>query len=301
MSLRVAMLCLALAAGGVMGQTPVQTRPVESPLEIAKQQFRDGEYVRTIVAVDRAFARRDYEPGPVELYELLMLRAESLIQLRRTTIAADAFTAAEEAAPDLARALLANANALAIEYSVGASYRPVGTQEAIDILDRDARKQAMRMLLTDLTPRARQEYQAAIQATTVAPVESAMQTMYDLYSLDYATETNNQDIPQAIVNLSDHVYKLFERELRRAGGEINFYDRLASAYDDFSGARRGFSSRERDSLEDLLDYLALIEERVLSYHGVAARMENDSQRWERMAAQTVELINRLELLLDTRI
>jgi hypothetical protein len=270
-------------------------------LDQAKQQFQGSDFGSTIATVDRALNSRDAAILDKDRYELLMLKAESLVQLKRDAFAAKVFRNAMTAAPDLPRAAVAQANALVIEASTAQGYKPSGQlpggKEVIDIYSRETRKDAMRALLRDLRPKVQKQYDSALSATTLPALERAMEVVFEWYCLEYTTEGDPDAALNSLTKLGEHAQQLIEHEVARLRLEVSMIERSADTYDGFTNSRRGLSSPERKALMGMNDYLQQVYNRIVDYRRISLRLEGKGDRWDALLADTADLMTRSSAVL----
>lgn len=270
-------------------------------LDLAKQQFQANDFGQTVATVDRALNARDAAIADKDRYELLMLKAESLVQMKRNAFAANVFRNAMTSAPDLPRAAVAQANAVVIDASTPQGYKPAGQlaggKEVIDIVSRESRKDAMRALLRDIRPRVQRQYDAAVTATTLPALERAMEGVFEMYCLEYTTEGEPESALNSLAKIGEYVQGLIGREINRVRLEVSMIERSADTYDSNTNSRRGLSSPERKQLAATNEYLQQVYNRIVDYRRITLRFEGKGDRWDALLADTVDLMTRVSTVL----
>lgn len=271
-----------------------------APVDVAKQQFAAEDYVATIGTVDAALTPRQALNLTAQArYDLLMLKAESLLQLQRKDLAIADFRAAQENAPDLPRAAVANANALVISASNGVAYKMVGDVKAepVNVLNRDSRKTAMKALLVDMQPRVQREYDAALRATTLPALERAYESLFDMYCLQYTAELESKATLESMAMLSEHARELIRGEIAGLRDNVLLLERSADTYDAIANSRRGLNSTQRRDLVATQQYLQQIYDRAVVYRRISQRFEGRGEPWGTVLAEVADLGSRINFLL----
>lgn len=295
----------SLVAGAVLAMS-MGAAAWGQTLENARKQAKAQDWPGVVDAVDRTFVRTDVQLNPQEQYDLLMLRGEAMLQLKRRSLAERGFLAAAQAAPSLDAAAIANANAVIVVHSSvqqgspttqSFSYAPRGESERIDITDEFDRKKAMEKLIAESDSSVRKEFQAALSANTLPPIENAFRDTFDLYSLQVATRQKTDDTKDMMLRTFDKAQALLANELIRVGQGVTSMERIANSYDPWGGGgRRGLSSRERAELQETATYVDRIHERLVAYRRVALRFDANPSSWDRLVADTVDLQSRIGVM-----
>ncbi len=131
----VAMLVVLLFAGGIVR--------AESPaVQEAKQLMVAGQYPEALKSIAASLNGATKETDPGERYQLLMLKAESLLHTGSFDLAAAAFDSAAYTATDHQAIIVARADAVLVRASPQGKYRADAAEEPIDIVNPESRKKA---------------------------------------------------------------------------------------------------------------------------------------------------------------
>lgn len=271
-------------------------------LQEIKVAFDQKEYPIAIKEADRTLIA-DASLTDSDIYQIMMLKAESMLRVGNRVNAAQSFSAAARVAPTLAQIAWARSTRLLLDRTSGVGYIPRSSadKQPIDVVDTASRKHAFTLLADDLRPGAVRQYENAMRATTLPQLEDAILPVSDVALLEIAGGGESKPTLTMLNSLGKHAQQLIAEDTISTQRQISHLDRVAAAYEDYSvGGRRGISSPERDQLYALRSYLDRVNERVRTYRDVAVRLGGDTSNWDRQLLQIIALESDVEATLRTR-
>jgi hypothetical protein len=192
--------------------------------EDIKAAFEKGDYQETLKLLSRVLSLKGKAAQGIDRYSLLMMRAESYLKLKTTSLALEALEEAEKvarAADDEKGAADARALTMLIKRSRNLQFTPkvaVGERKAlapIDITDVNKRPEAMEALYAEEKVAVKPLVQAADKSRnrSLLPVAKAIKAVSGLKDLEVAATGKDAETAETIKDLVDRAQKLMARGL----------------------------------------------------------------------------------------
>ena len=283
---------------------PAAAQQQDASLDAARLDAASGDYRAALQKASKLLSSFK-EPRPGERYELLMLKAECQLQLKDRMGAVTTFKSAAKAAGDLNQLAAARANAVIIERSQGGAYKSAfgSADPPIDILASESRKKAMSQLLQDLWAKHKRDFDAAMRADTLPPIEKVFVAIADAYALELATTGEARQCGPVMKDLGGRAFGLIRDEVSRYARAVDQMSQLANSAQDYRGgwgsSRRGLLPDERNDLRDAMAYLGKVQGRVREYRDVAAKLGGDQQKWDSLLADITDALSEAQAILST--
>jgi hypothetical protein len=154
--------------------------------------FDVGQYKPLLPKLNATLAKTPTSDS-ADRYSLLLLKGETLLHLKASSSAQDAFTAAALVAPDKDSISTAKATANLLKHSAAGKYQPKtrpadspALPSAIDILDPASRKQAFAAFLTDLLATLTPQVTNATEITSLPPLLTLARKVSDARDVEIA-------------------------------------------------------------------------------------------------------------------
>jgi hypothetical protein len=288
MILRISFIVVAAFAFQALAQQPQG----EASLDAARADAARGDHRAALQKIARLLSTSAAPPA-AERYALLMLRGESLLQLKDRAGAISAYKAAAKSAADLPQFAAARANALIIEVSANGMYAPAG-ESAIDVLDPTSRKRAMARLQAELLAKNKREIENAMRAETLPPLERVFVPVAHAFLLEAAATGEGKETLPTMRELGSRAYRLMHDEVKRYARHFDQLNQLAASATDYAGGwgvtSRGLLPDERNQLRDDIDYLSKVQARAREYRDVSAKLGGDEQKWDALLADVTDVL-----------
>ena len=276
--------------------------PPDVTLDAARADAARGDHRAALQKIATLLAPPN-QPLPGDRYDLLMLKAECQLQLKDRLGAVTTFKSAGKVGADVRQLAEARANAVIIERSFGGTYTPAfATGESpIDVLHPESRKKAMARLQQELWTKNKPDFDQAMRADTLPPIERVFTAVADAYCLELATTGDAKQSGQAMRELGDRAFRLMDAEAARAAREIDQLSQLANSAQGYGNTgwgvtQRGLMPAERNQLRDVGGYLAKMQARAREYRQAAARLGGDQQKWDALLAGITDALAEGEAL-----
>jgi hypothetical protein len=196
--------------------------PPPSQEEIAKT-FETGDYPLVLQQLARVLPLRGKAAAGYDRFELLMLKGETHLRLKQYKTAGDAFGAAAKDTKDDVHAATARATQRLVREAKGPEIqRRVPKKDEplqkADLLDREKRPDALRIVYEDLTAAAEPKIKEAARARTLPPIAEAMTLLLELRDFELAGVGGNEAQAKhddARDDLGKRAQELMARELDR--------------------------------------------------------------------------------------
>jgi hypothetical protein len=237
------------------------------------------QYSSALHELQRVLALNGAAANPYDRYKLLMLRAESELQLRQQPPALDSLKGAraeafKQSKPELAEDPIALIfliqKSVAYQYTPRVALAPGSTSHfnpSIPILDRTRRGEAYGALLIDEFPAAEKKVAAIAAAKTIAPVLEAAKSSGNLRALEYAETRDTQKtaalttpvaekaahlLDQALIDSSTRVETIAESAQQIVVDNITVVDQTTHKPFTYQRTRRrGLSDRDASYLQSV--------------------------------------------------
>jgi hypothetical protein len=220
---RIVALWVAILAVGSFGFTADTSSPSAKADEI-KARFEAEDYGGVLRESAHLLSSGKKGTEGVDLHAINLFRAESLLQLKQTDAAAQAFHQAAKATDDPGVAAVDLATEMLVHRSRQQQYTPkiVAKNEKpapIDILAAGPRKQAIAALFNDEWATVAPKLKSAQDGTSLVLIASTIKTInaQQLPTLDLAAHNNGEQTKQAIETLRKHAQELMSKALERMG------------------------------------------------------------------------------------
>jgi tetratricopeptide (TPR) repeat protein len=232
-----------------------------------------------------------------ERYELLMLRGECQIQSAQWAAARATFDLAATLATDVKRIAEARGTAVLIRSTSEGKYRAQGTNTAvIDIVKPDSRREAFEACRIDKANAIMGKYDKAMQGTTLKPMTDLLPALLDLGYLEYSGAGKATETREQIKAMGERARELMNEEIKRIRYKAGALS--AVAHSQYDGMSRGLHSNERKELRDDVTYLRQIEKTGRDVRRRAIELGFDGKAWEPVIADSGDLADRLEAIVD---
>jgi hypothetical protein len=172
-----------------------------------------GQYKDALRGLARPLQLRGPAAGAYDRHDLLMLKAECLIQSHDNATALATLALAHKESAAAAKpeeVLLADALAELIQKSTGGVYLPKtgASRLPIKLLDRSARKSAYDALFADQFTLFQQKAAAASNAKSLPPFLEAAKSAAAVRAVEFASTGSNTQSSDVMKDLADHALKL---------------------------------------------------------------------------------------------
>jgi hypothetical protein len=181
---------------------------------------------------------------------------------------------------------MAKADALIAERSAMGKFTPRlgATKDAIDIVPMDSRREAMKAYQAELWSQNKTQFDSALSATTLPPIEKVFIPLSNVFFLEMAATNDAPETGKVMRELGAHTYDLMHSEITRYATRIDFLTQAANSSTgsdgNWGGVRRGLFSNERDELKDAGAYLIKLRDRATEYRAVAGKLGGNEQKWD---------------------
>jgi hypothetical protein len=237
-----------------------------------------------------------------ERYDLLMLRGECLLRVDQRATAVDAFSQAERSAVSPEKFAMARASALVVKATPNNRYTPRGRNAGpeLDIFDPASRKLAFAAVRQDRLRTLAPQLERAQSSTTLPPMLEVLSPMLDIAALEYAAQGNAADTRQILTDLGTRARGLIGDELRRIDARLNALEDASNSATTggFYVSRRGLYSNEAAEVRQAVEYLGQIEKVARDVRQRAQRLGWGAEAWEPIIADTGDLTNRAQAMLN---
>lgn len=200
---------LSLAAPSVATQDQLQA------------MFDQGQFKDLIPALNKSLADKSTIAKPDVHYALLMLKGETMLRMKASASAQDAFKAAGlVVGADDNSIAIAKATVALVKRSGNAKYQPkakadnsTAQQPAINILTADSRKQAFAALFTDLFEPAKPVVAKAEKAATLEAIVDVVPQLSEVRDVEIAATGSDAQSKELLEKLATHANDLMNAVL----------------------------------------------------------------------------------------
>jgi hypothetical protein len=275
----------------------------------AQKAFDAGDYRAALKSIAESLSQKQSPLPPDQQYSLLMLKGEALLNIGERTYAIDAFNAASRAAADahnIKNAALAKADAVLIQRSQGAVYKPAGDKDGINIVSAKTRPKAMQAAYDDLFAQYQDKFKAVLEGKSLPPMLQLVPTLGDLYVLESAATGEPKKTTEILKSFGLHARALMGKELERENRRVEELTILANSLigNDFvigtTLDRRGLWTPERRELEDIIDYVQKIQKAAQKGRQIAISFGFTGENWDGIIAQAGDVLDHAQELWDHR-
>jgi hypothetical protein len=286
---------LATSCAITVSAQPVSVKDVQA-------NFSGGDYRGVVQKTSRLFTSTTQDLQRSDEFAMLMLRGESQLQLKDRVGAMTTFKAAAKLADASAQYAAATANVLIIERSSMGRFTPRAgsSKDAVDILPIESRKKAMALLQAEIASQNRTQIDAALKATTLAPIEKVFKPLASMYCLEMEATGQATETGQLMRDIGQNTYRLIQTEVvksSRRAEQLSLLANSVTGYNDWSATRRGLISTERDEMKELGEYVAKLRDRTAEYRSIAGRVGGDEQKWDTLVVQLTDTLAAIDSLI----
>jgi hypothetical protein len=213
-----AILALCLSPALSIAATPA---PVASQDEL-QAMFDQAQYKDLLPALNKSLNDKGTLAKPDAHYALLMLKGETMLRMKSSSSAQDAFRAASlVVGADDKSVSIAKATVSLVKRSGNAKYQPkakadnsAALQPAIDILAADSRKQAFAALFTDLFEPAKPIVATAEKATSLEAILDVVPQLSEVKDVEIAATGSDAETKDLLTKLATHANTLMTAALK---------------------------------------------------------------------------------------
>jgi hypothetical protein len=248
--------------------------------------------------------------------DLLVLRAEALVQMGDQTTARETTTTVEKlladaTATDAARLVVARARALRllIAASKAGTFDPGGGAAPIKLTDLAARRAAYAALLDRALADAKAGLDKALAAADLPTSKEALPRITDAQCLELVATGSDTQSRALYDKLGEHARGLIDAELAKISQRVSDIRTASDRVDGVVTAggwwwggvplRRGLWSSDRDALRDALATLDQIAEVCTRASAFSRNSGGDPKKWTDLRSRTIVLSERARTLLDS--
>ena len=282
----------------------------EVTLADAQAEFAAGQYRPCLQKIASAMAGQAGRIGSPERYDLLMLRGDCLLQLKRGDMAAEAYDAASRSVKDqrdLKRVGPARAMAILIRASSNLTYKPKGgtAADSIDIVNPESRKKALEVMLKERLDAIQPQVEGALKATTIPPMTKVVPPLLEAFMIETAAKGEAKETLAIGEPVGQHARELIQTQLQRIAGKLEELSALASEPTISSGPRdflgpRGLTSPERDQIHLMADELTKIKQLAQDARQINRSLGGTGEVWDAILVQTQDCMDLAESVYNRR-
>jgi len=263
-----------------------------------QQSMHDGKYTPALKQIAQALAVRDAG----NKYDLLMLKGECLLNVKSPSYAAQSFRAAMKEAPDVPKANVALATAILSERSPKLVYasRAQSKSEPIDILQPDNRKRAIGALYDDTRQSLEPRIKSAMNSSQLTLMIKLIPDMINMYALEYAAKDSAHESEATLQSMGARARELMGPELKSLSARVSQIQYAATDMVWVNGimTQAGLTPPQRQDLNDIGKYVQQIEATARDARTMAHRLGAPGEHWEDIIADSAELLNAIDTLLQ---
>lgn len=241
----------------------------------------------------------DARSDPQARYDLLMLRGESLLQLKQKSAALDAFRSAHAAVRrggDRNQSLAARGMIELLGTGSGWTYKDADGA-VYDLIDPTTRKQAAAGMLAERLLSLSPKIDRAAAADALGPIIDLMPAIGAAMGLEYQATADVAKLTPIVQSLGERARSLITQELNRIA---NRTAELEDASNDFIVldrdpvlGRRGLHSDETQELQAMLPYLDRIEQTAAEGRRINRNLGGSGESWDEILLRTSETESRV--------
>jgi hypothetical protein len=228
---RISLPLLAVIAAVVCGGAAPNVQTYDQ----LKSLFDQQQYKALLPQLNQTLADKASTTKADDHYALLALKGETMLQLKVSDSASDAFRAASlVTGADDKSVAVAKATVLLIKRSSSLKYQPKAKAEdkksalpPISILSHDDRKQAFAALFTDLLAIDQPQVTTAEQSSSLPTITSAAQQLADLRNVEIAATDADAQSKELLTKLATRATDLMNAVLKPMPDEIAKVEKAA--------------------------------------------------------------------------
>jgi len=265
-------------------------------VEDVRLDVQRGDYRAALQKISRRLP--EARDRPEVRYELLMLRGESLLQLKQKPSAIDAFRSALAAVGrdgDINQKLAARAMVDLLTAGPGWVYKSADG-ETFDLIAPEPRKQASAAMLVDRLATLRPKVTRAAEADALGPMVALMPEVEGAMALEFVATGHIAQVTELVHSLGDRARLLISKEVQRiANRSLELEDLSNDIFvldDGRIPARRGLHSDELDELRQMLKTLDTITQTSEEGRRINRRIGGTGEAWDAILIQASEAESR---------
>jgi hypothetical protein len=231
-----------------------------------RKLYDDQKYQDVIREASKSLALRGDAARGIDRSSLFVLKAESHLRLRQTSLAADAFSAAAKETDDAGRAAFLRATALLIKRSRNNAYQPKHdatagkSNQPIDILEESSRRAAIEALYADESADVEARVKSILRGGggggNLPGIFDAAALVRGLADLERATTGSDDASRNRLLALGDEAHDLIQSVLKQMSNRIDAIARRANEkhrVGDNVYAKRGLGRGDAEALQNIKD------------------------------------------------
>ena len=190
-----------------------------------------------------------------------------------------------------------------------------GERAEISIVDPKTQPAAFLAALEDDLPVFQKSADSATKADNLAPAIALIPKLLELAGMEFAGTGSYERMKPVAQPVGEHARKLTRTELTMQEQRVTAIENLANQVLDTGGyrgrggrrggmgwsddvSRRGLVSDERESLHQLVEYLAKIEDTVHRGRSIAEAVQGDVAAWEQLLEQAAQVKTHAQFVLE---
>ncbi len=200
------------------------------------KSFQAGNYQETLRDIARVISIHGEIAKQYDRYDLLIMKAESLLRVKSSSGASQAFAEAAKLAPDRNAAAIAEATDLLIRKSSGLVYHPhpeakggkkplvakdPDSVEGIDVVDPAKRKEALSAFYDDEASAFAPKLKAAMEGKSLAPILIVVKGAHEVHVLELAAKGIDETTKDLVSKLAEHSRELMREALRTEDDRVD--------------------------------------------------------------------------------
>lgn len=259
--------------------------------EEARASFEAGDYPACLRKVASLLSSNAVKRDSPERHDLLMLRGECLLRLKQRGPAAEAFekaAAVTKGRGDLPRTANAAAFAALVKASPDLKYKPKSGSRgsAIDVVEPEARREAMAALFEDLKKQLAPDVAKALQDKSLTSTQRRLKQFWELYAVEFAATGAAASTEATLQDLGGHARQLIADELDRLISRLEHLSDLAGepVWGRDVMAYRGLKTTEQNEIRQAADYLMEIQRTVENGRRIAQALGRTGENWDALLA-----------------
>ena len=199
--------------------------------------YQDGKYQETLKDIAHVLSIHGQTAKQYDHYDLLIMKAESLMHIKSSAGAAQAFAEAAKLAPDHNAKAVDEATDLLIRKSTGMIYHPREDQKpgkkliddasktessaGIEIIEPDKRKEAMNLLYDNETSAIGPKVKEAMEGKSLAPILTVVKGCTELHVLELAAKGTEDDTKDLVSKLAEHARNLMKEAIQTMDDDVD--------------------------------------------------------------------------------
>jgi hypothetical protein len=264
---------LILLLIGIAADKPPASAPAALPSQkTIVSTFEAKDYAGVLQQIIRVLPLKGEKAVGYDRHVLLILKAESHMQLKQFKSAGDAFAAAAKETDDDTKASEARAMQLLLKQSKGGNIqrripRKGEKLQSANVLDQEQRKDAFRIAYEDLRAEAEPKVKAALKSRSLKEISGTIDTLGDVHDLEIAATGSHAQHLAMHRELGERAKSLISKQLEQAQNDVleireransivqekvSFRADAIGESNDRRIIRRGLSEKDRTDLQEAI-------------------------------------------------